>query len=101
MGSAETTGLKNDDRLRDTQRGIFTPGEIDFMTGEKLTELFNRLVRRSAANKEKTGTETAWSYIDPDSQTHRYVVRGVKTHSEMEDDILNVIVCRVFRVWLA
>ena len=62
------------------------------MTGDKLAELFNRLGRLSAASKEKAGTETAWTYTDPDGETHRYVVRGVKSHSEMEDDIFNVIV---------
>jgi hypothetical protein len=61
------------------------------MNAKKISELFNRLGRLSAATKEKAGPETAWTYTSPDGETQRYVVRGLKSHAQMEDNIFTLI----------
>ena len=61
------------------------------MTGADITELFNRLGRLVAATKQTSGSGTAWSYTFPDGETHRYVIRGLKSHAEAEDNVFNLI----------
>jgi hypothetical protein len=62
------------------------------MKAERIAELFERLGRLSAAINQKAGTETSWTYTSPDGETQRYVVRGLKSHSEMQDSIFHLIV---------
>lgn len=61
------------------------------MNSKTIAELLERLGRFSAATKEKAGTETAWTYTSPDGETQRYVVRGLKSHAQMEDNIFTLI----------
>lgn len=61
------------------------------MTGAQITELFERLGRLVAATKEKAGEGSAWDYTFPDGETHRYVIRGLKSHAEAEDSAFNLV----------
>lgn len=44
------------------------------------------------ATKQKAGSGTAWDYTFPDGETHRYVIRGLKSHAEAEDSAFNLII---------
>jgi hypothetical protein len=62
------------------------------MTSAKIIELFERLARLSKATKEKEGGSTSWTYTFPDGETHRYVLTGLKSHAEMKDAALNLLI---------
>ena len=62
------------------------------MTGTEIAELFERLGRLVAATKQKAGDGSAWGYTFADGETHRYVIRGLKSHAEAEDSTFNLII---------
>lgn len=62
------------------------------MTGAAITQPFERLGRLTAATRQKAGDGTAWDYTFPDGETHRYVIRGLKSHAEAEDSAFNLLV---------
>lgn len=62
------------------------------MTGNGIAELFERLGRLVAATEKKTGEGSAWDYTFPDGETHRYVIRGLKSHAEAEDSVCNLLI---------
>lgn len=62
------------------------------MTGVAITQLFERLGRLTAATRQKAGNGTAWDYTFPDGETHRYVIRGLKSHAEAEDSAFNLLI---------
>lgn len=62
------------------------------MTGEEITELFERLGRLVDATKQKGGSGTAWDYTFPDGETHRYMILGLKSHAEAEDNAFNLLI---------
>jgi len=62
------------------------------MTGRRIADLFERLGRLVTATKQKAGEGSSWSYTFPDGETHRYVIRGLKSHAEAEDSAFNLII---------
>lgn len=62
------------------------------MTGAEITELFERLGRLMAATKQKAGEGSAWDYTFPDGETHRYVIRGLKSHADAQDSAFNLLI---------
>lgn len=62
------------------------------MTGAAIIQPFERLGRLTAATRQKAGDGTAWDYTFPDEETHRYVIRGLKSHAEAEDSAFNLLV---------
>jgi hypothetical protein len=62
------------------------------MTGKEIVHLFERLSRLVAASKQKAGEGSAWDYTFPDGETHRYVIRGLKSHAEVEDSAFNLLI---------
>ncbi|MDE2060609.1 MAG: hypothetical protein KGL31_04460 [candidate division NC10 bacterium] len=62
------------------------------MTETQIAELFERLGRLVAATKQKTGEGSSWNYTFPDGETHRYVIRGLKSHAEAEDSAFNLLI---------
>ena len=62
------------------------------MTEAAITQLFERLGRLTAATRQKAGNGTAWDYTFPDGETHRYVIRGIKSHTEAEDSAFNLLI---------
>ncbi len=73
--------------------GIVSLGRAKFsMTGAKITELFERLARLSNTIKQKEGYTSSWTYAFPDGETHRYVLTGLKSHAEMKDAALNLLI---------
>ena len=55
------------------------------MTGTEIAGLFERLGQLVAATKQKAGDVSAWDYTFANGETHRYVIRGLKSHAEAED----------------
>ena len=62
------------------------------MNDTTVMQLFERLSRLTAATKQHTGDGTTWDYTFPDGETHRYVIRGLKSHSEVEDSAFNLLI---------
>jgi hypothetical protein len=62
------------------------------MTSTKIQELFLRLERMVHASREKTGTGTSWTYTFPDGETHRYLLRNIRSHAEVEDSVANLLI---------
>jgi hypothetical protein len=62
------------------------------MNGEEIKELFNRLARLVEATQQKSGDGTAWDYTFPNGETHRYVLRNIKSHEELEDNVFNLFI---------
>jgi len=62
------------------------------MTETDITKLFERLARLTAATQQKVGDGTVWDYTFPDGETHRYVIRGLKSHAEAEDSAFNLLI---------
>ena len=62
------------------------------MTGSEIRELFERIGRLVAAAEQKSGDGTALEYTFPDGETHRYVIRGLKSHAEIEDTAYNLLI---------
>ena len=62
------------------------------MTGAEIATLFERLGRLVAATKQKAGDGTAWDHTFPNGETHRYVIRGLKSHAEAEDSAYNLLI---------
>lgn len=62
------------------------------MTKAEITQLFERLARLTAATQQKAGDGTVWDYTFPDGETHRYVIRGLKSHAEAEDGAFNLLI---------
>ena len=62
------------------------------MTGAAITQLFERLARLTAATKQKAGDGSAWDYTFPDGEMHWYVIRGLKSHAEAEDNAFNLLI---------
>jgi len=62
------------------------------MTATAIGQLFERLTRLTAATKQKAGDGTAWDYTFPDGETHRYVIRGIKSYAETEDNAFNLLI---------
>jgi len=62
------------------------------MTGTEIAELFERLGRLVAATKQKAGDGSVWDYTFADGETHRYLIRGLKSHAEAEDSAFNLII---------
>lgn len=62
------------------------------MTGVAIAELFERLGRLVAATRQKAGEGSTWDYTFPDGETHRYVIRGLKSHAEAEDTAFNLLI---------
>jgi len=62
------------------------------MTGKGITDLFERLSRLVAASQQNAGDGSAWDYTFPDGETHRYIIRGLKSHAEAEDSACNLII---------
>lgn len=62
------------------------------MTGEEIQGLFNRLARLSKASHQKAGSGTAWDYTVENGKTHRYILLGIKSFEEVEDNIFNLFI---------
>ncbi len=62
------------------------------MTGAEIEELFERLGRLVSATKEHRGDGAAWNYTFPNGETHRYVIRGLKSHAAAEDSAFNLLI---------
>src|SRR5262245_31680928 len=62
------------------------------MTEANITELFERLARLMAATKQHAGNGTAWNCILPNGETHRYIIRGVRSHADAEDSAFNLFI---------
>jgi len=62
------------------------------MTGSEIQELFNRLARLSEATQHKAGGGTAWDYTFPNGETHRYILRNIKSPEELEDNVFNLFI---------
>lgn len=62
------------------------------MTGTQISKLFERLGRLVEATKQNAGEGSSWEYTFPDGETHRYVIRGLRSHAEAEDSAFNLII---------
>ena len=62
------------------------------MNGAEIDELFMRLGRLVSASKNKAGEGTEWNYTFPNGETHRYVIRGLKSHAEAEDSVFTLLI---------
>ena len=62
------------------------------MTGAEIDSLFERLGRLVSATRQNAGDGTAWDYTFPNGETHRYVIRGLRSHAEAKDSALNLVI---------
>jgi hypothetical protein len=66
--------------------------ETSYMTCNDIEALFQRLGRLVHASQQKRGNGTAWDYKFPDGETHHYIIRNVKSLSDVEDSVSNLLI---------
>ena len=62
------------------------------MNNNEIAELFNRLGRLVSASKNNSGDGMEWDYTFPNGETHRYVIKGLKSHADAEDSAFNLLI---------
>lgn len=62
------------------------------MLGEEIKQLFNRLARLVEATQQKSGDGTEWDVTFQNGETHSYVIRNIKSHDEVEDQVFNLLI---------
>lgn len=62
------------------------------MNGNEISKLFERLGRLVSATKQNAGNGTEWDYTFPNRETHHYVIHGLKSHAEVEDNAFSLLI---------
>ncbi|MCB9720068.1 MAG: hypothetical protein H6756_04270 [Candidatus Omnitrophica bacterium] len=62
------------------------------MNTEELSKLFRRIHRIKNRLHDKCGSGTSWDFVLENEEVHKYVLKGVKSPEEIEDDIASAFV---------
>lgn len=62
------------------------------MTSSDIEILFERLGRLVHASQQKAGAGTSWECTLQNGETHRYIIRNIRSHAEVEDSVSNLLI---------
>jgi len=62
------------------------------LDASEVAKLFERAAHFSTAVSSLSGSGCSWSYTFPDGETHRYIIKGLKSPEQLETEILSLAI---------